>query len=142
MQTVMKYPIIIVLITLLSLGGYAQSDKDNAAIVLTEKEKPKYPGGDAELKKYLSLNLHYPNPAMEQKIEGEVLISFIIDVEGGISDIKIIKGLGYGCDEEALRVVRAMPQWRPARRKGKAIKVAYRLPVVFELSSSQEQPYR
>ncbi len=137
----MKYPITIVLIALLSMGAYAQSVKDNDSIVLSEKEKPRYPGGDSELKKYLSLSLHYPNPALEQKIEGEVMIGFLIDVEGYISDIKIIKGIGYGCDEEAMRVVKEMPQWEPARIKGKAIKVAYRLPVVFELSPSKEQAF-
>jgi protein TonB len=141
MQTAMKYLITIVLITLLSLGVYAQSNKESTANTLTEKEKPRYPGGDSELKKYLSLNLHYPNPALEQKVEGEVLVGFIIDTEGAISDVKIIRGIGYGCDEEAVRVVKEMPQWRPACVKGKKIKVAYRLPVVFELSPSQEQSY-
>lgn len=138
----MKYLITIVLLTFLAQGSYAQTGKDKTAIALSEKEKPKYPGGDPELKKYLSLNLHYPTLALEQKIEGEVLISFTINMEGAIVDIKIIKGIGYGCDEEAIRVVKGMPKWQPARIKGRNIEVAYRLPVVFELPRSVDQPHR
>ncbi len=138
----MKYLITIVLLAFLSQGSYAQADKSKTDFALSEKEKPKYPGGDPELKKYLSLNLRYPTLALEEKIEGEVLISFIINMEGSIVDIKIIKGIGYGCDEEAMRVVKGMPRWRPARIKGRNIEVAYKLPVVFELPLSADQPHR
>lgn len=138
----MKYLITIVLAGVFSFGAYAQEGGSSHAIALSEREKPRYPGGDSELKKYLSLNLRYPNLALEQKIEGEVVIGFAINVDGSISDIKILKGMGYGCDEEAIRVIKAMPEWQPARMKGKTIRVVYTLPVVFELPSSQEQSQR
>jgi periplasmic protein TonB len=138
----MKYLIIIATILLGTSGAYAQVSQDRTEIVLSERDKPKYPGGDAELRKYLSLNLRYPTRALEEGIEGEVLIGFVIDVEGTVTDIKILKGIGHGCDEEAIRVVRGMPQWKPAQIKGKVVKVAYRLPVVFELPSSAERTKR
>lgn len=125
--------IMIVLVGGVTLNSYAQDYKEKQAIVLSDKEKPKFPGGETELKKYLSLNLRYPNIAMERQIEGEVLVGFLIDTAGKVSDIKILKGLGNGCDDEAIRVVRNMPQWSPARIKGTAVTVAYRLPVIFEL---------
>lgn len=129
----MKYVILMILVSGLSWNAAAQTTAVTSLAALTDKDKPLYPGGDTELKKYLCLNLRYPNEAIEKHIQGEVIVSFLIDEQGRISDIAATKGIGYGCDEEAVRVVKAMPPWQPGRRNGKAVKVTYNLPVVFEL---------
>ncbi|WP_118972697.1 energy transducer TonB [Taibaiella koreensis] len=130
----MKYLILILLFGVISPGLHAQQAiVANPVASVSEKERPQYPGGDAALKRYLCLNLRYPNKAIDQKIQGEVVVSFLIDEQGHISDIAATKGIGYGCDEEAIRVVKAMPKWQAGRLNGKPVKMTYNLPVVFEL---------
>ena len=97
------------------------------------REKPKFPGGEEELKKFLALNLRYPTDAISNNIEGEVVVSFKIDANGNVTDIVPLKSLGHGCDEEAVKVVKKMPQWTPAKRDGRKVAVIYNLPIVFEL---------
>jgi len=128
----MKYIYLVMLLLLPGLLKNGAMARQNVQ-ALKSREQPEYPGGEKELEKYLCLNLRYPHKALEQKISGEVRVSFIIDEQGRISNVKTIKSLGYGCDEEAERVVKGMPQWKPAHREGREIKVCYILPVVFEL---------
>jgi protein TonB len=134
----MKHFIAFILILFLQFEVYAQDTAKDAPVNLAEKEKPVFPGGERELRKYLALNLRYPNAAMENKVEGYVILSFKIDVEGKVKEIKVLKGIGSGCDEEAIRVVRKMPHWEPAHKDGKAIEVAYYLPIDFELPSGSD----
>ncbi|WP_118951098.1 energy transducer TonB [Taibaiella helva] len=130
----MKYLILIMSFWVMSPELYARQKVGATPVTsLSEKERPKYPGGDAALKKYLCLNLRYPSKAIDEKVQGEVVVSFLIDEQGRISDIAATKGIGYGCDEEAIRVVKAMPRWQPGRLEGQPVKVTYNLPVVFEL---------
>lgn len=112
---------------------YAQDTTKNAPLDLKAKERPCFPGGEKEWRKYLALNLRYPNAALEDKVEGYVILSFKIGETGKISEIKILKSLGSGCDEEAIRVAKKMPDWEPAHKNGKAIEVTYYLPIEFEL---------
>lgn len=82
---------------------------------------------------YLSRNLHYPKLAKEAKIEGRVIIKFVVDEDGAIAYPHVIKGIGGGCDEEALRVVSEMPYWQPGMQNGVLVRVYYTLPIVFKL---------
>lgn len=118
---------------LCGIGLHAQDSLRSSAIELNSNEKPMFPGGESELRKYLALNLRYPNNALEGKIEGSVDVSFKISEHGKISAVKIVKGLGYGCDEEAIRVIKHMPDWTPAHKNGRAISVLYSLSILFEL---------
>ncbi|ADB39530.1 energy transducer TonB [Spirosoma linguale] len=93
--------------------------------------QPEFPGGFGTLNTYLKENVRYPAAAAQANIKGFVLISYLIDELGNVTAIKVMKGLGYGCDEEALRVVRQMPRWKPAQQSGKATPVKYNLPVHF-----------
>jgi periplasmic protein TonB len=131
----MKYFIPVLLVTLLLLCAQSKAQDTSAKGLATHYnlEKPQFPGGSQELDKYLSLNLRYPNEALKLKVEGEVIITFTIDEEGFVQDIRTVKDIGYGCGPEAERVVRSMPRWYPAKKDGRAIKINYRLPVVFEL---------
>jgi periplasmic protein TonB len=134
----MRYLIACILMLFLQLDIYAQDATYNAPLSLAEKEKPMFPGGERELRKYLALNLRYPNAALQNKVQGHVLLSFKIGIEGKIGDIKVLKSLGSGCDEEAVRVVKKMPDWEPANKSGKAIEVVYYLPIEFELPAGSD----
>lgn len=96
-------------------------------------QMPEYTGGPDSLARYLSNNIYYPTLAKDSKIQGVVFVSFIIDEEGNIAETELIKGIGGGCDEEALNVVNKMPKWQPGMNEGKPVKVQYILPVRFKL---------
>lgn len=94
---------------------------------------PMFPEGMESLYKYLAENIHYPEQAKREKIQGKVYIGFVIEKDGSIVDAKVIRGIGGGCDEEALRVVNAMPKWMPGKVRGENVRVQFNLPVVFKL---------
>lgn len=81
---------------------------------------------------FLKAKVNYPEEALQHHISGKVHISFVVDEEGRIRDPKVVRGLGAGLDEEALRLVRIMPWWNPGRINGNAVRVAYTLPIVFQ----------
>ena len=95
---------------------------------------PQYPGGPALLAKFLQTNLHYPALAKEKKIHGNVYISFFVEKDGTMSNIEVKQGLGSGCDEEALRLVRSLPLWSPGMINGNAVTTYYVLPIPFQLN--------
>jgi len=96
------------------------------------QEMPVFPGGDEALTKYLG-GIRYPKPASESGIMGIVFVSFVVDKDGKIRDAKIIKGIGGGCDEETIRIVKAMPAWKAGRQNGNPVSVQFNLPVNFKL---------
>ena len=94
---------------------------------------PVYPDGEHELMEYIADNVEYPKEAIERGIEGRVFVKFIVEPDGSISNVKIIRGIGYGCDEEAIRVIESMPAWKPGRKNGKVVRVSMAAPVSFKL---------
>ncbi|MCD7973870.1 MAG: energy transducer TonB [Candidatus Azobacteroides sp.] len=94
---------------------------------------PEFPGGKDSLLKYLSHNLIYPAIAVENKIQGKVVVSFVVKKDGTIDDIKIVRGIDPSCDKEALRIVKRMPAWIPGKENGEAVNVHYTLPIVFKM---------
>jgi len=99
------------------------------------QEMPSYPGGDTERQKFLYDHIVYPQGASENGIEGTVYIQFVVDTKGNITDVKILRGIGGGCDEEALRVVKMMPQWNPGRQNGRNVRVLYNMAISFKLNN-------
>lgn len=97
------------------------------------EQMPQFPGGDAELMKYIGSNLKYPTIAAENGVEGRVVIQFVVSKDGSISDVKVVRSLDPSCDKEAQRVVRSMPKWIPGKQNGRAVAVYYTLPVLFKL---------
>ncbi|HOW32202.1 MAG TPA: energy transducer TonB, partial [Bacteroidales bacterium] len=97
------------------------------------EEMPTYPGGEEARNKYLAENIVYPQQASENGIQGTVYVSFVIDSKGNVTNVKVIRGIGGGCDEEAVRVVKAMPQWHPAKQYGKAVRYLFNMPIYFKL---------
>ena len=97
------------------------------------EENPEFPGGESALYKYLNDNLKYPTVARENGITGKVYIKFVVEKDGSISRAMIRKDIGGGCGAEALRVVNAMPRWKPGKQRGKAVRSEFTLPVSIEL---------
>jgi len=97
------------------------------------EQNPEFPGGPAEMYKYLAKNIRYPGAASRANIQGRVFLQFVVNTDGSITDVEVVKGVGFGCDEEAVRVVKSMPKWKPGRQQGRAVRVKYTLPVNFQL---------
>jgi len=95
---------------------------------------PTPPGGMEGWNKYLQKNLKYPTQARRMGIEGTVYVVFVVNTDGSIQDVDILRGIGGGCDEEAMRVVRQAPAWEPGRQRGRPVRVKMRLPIRFKLS--------
>lgn len=109
---------------------YAQTD-ENGKPIFTYVDKMPKPGYD--LKKYLKENIHYPDSARAHHIEGWVIVRFVVGEDGRISDVTVIRSLGSGCDEEAVRVIKKMPKWSPGENGGKKVSVYYTMPIAFKL---------
>ncbi|HRO41524.1 MAG TPA: TonB family protein [Flavipsychrobacter sp.] len=91
------------------------------------------PEPSVNVNEFLSKNIRYPELAKENNIQGRVTVRFVVDEQGEVSDVNVVKGIGGGCDEEAKRVVMKMPKWKPGKQNGKAVKVYYTLPISFRL---------
>jgi TonB family protein len=108
----------------------------NAGKVYTYvEEQPKFPGGEAAMYEYLQKNIKYPPLARENGITGRVYLSFIIGPDGYIRDIRVIRGIGAGCDEEAIRVLKNMPLWIPGKQNGEPVNVKFNMPINFTLKN-------
>lgn len=94
-----------------------------------------FPGGDAAMYAYIGSNLNYPQLAFENGIQGKVIVQFVVQPDGSITDVQTLGSnkLGYGLEEEAIRVVKSMPRWQPAIHRNKAVPVRFRLPINYEI---------
>jgi protein TonB len=108
-------------------------EPEQALELFAVEQQPEFPDGTAALYKWLGQNIKYPAIARENGIEGQVVLSFVVEKDGSITDIKPLRELGGGCTDEAIRVVKMMPKWRPGKQNGRAVKVKYTLPVKFKL---------
>lgn len=97
------------------------------------EQQPEFPGGGSALGQWLGKNIRYPAAAQRANIAGKVYISFVVNTDGSIQDVTILKGLGFGTDEEAQRVVKSMPKWRPGKQSGRPVRVKFNLPISFTL---------
>ena len=116
-----------------------QATKNDSAkenVFMYVEEMPEFPGGQAELMKFLQQNLQYPADARASGTEGRVVAQFIVDEKGSISDITILHGIYPSCDSEVVRVIAAMPKWNPGKQNGNAVKVYFKLPVTFKLNEA------
>jgi len=98
------------------------------------EEMPSFPGGNEEMMRFFAENIKYPEIAKRAGVEGKVFLSFVVTKQGVIRDPQLAKGIGAGCDEEALRVIRMMPNWKPGKQNGNAVSVRVAIPIVFRLN--------
>ncbi|MDE5424365.1 energy transducer TonB [Ancylomarina sp. DW003] len=110
-----------------------EEEDDEEPIFVLVEDMPEFPGGNEALLKYLAAKLDYPEQAKNNKVEGKVYVSFIIDLDGSIVNIKIVRGVNADLGAEAIRVIKAMPKWIPGKQRGKSVRVNYVLPIIFSL---------
>ena len=109
--------------------------EDEDKIFYAVEQQAEFPGGYAAMSKWLSKNIKYPASAKRMGVEGKVFVKFIVDKEGGISSIEVMKGINADLDKEAVRVIKLMPPWKPGKQNGRAVKSQFVLPVYFKLDS-------
>ncbi|MEQ9414391.1 MAG: TonB family protein [Cyclobacteriaceae bacterium] len=109
------------------------SKEDTDEIFVIVEDQPEFPGGNAEFLKFLRDHMRYPRQARSMAIEGRVYIQAIVGKDGSLDDVQVVKGIGGGCDEEALRVVKQSPKWKPGRQRGNAVRTKIVIPIVFKL---------
>jgi protein TonB len=109
-------------------------DKEEPPVFTYVEEMPSYPGGTEELLTFINKNIEYPEIARRAGVEGRVLLGFVVERDGTITNINILKGIGAGCDEEAVRVLGLVGKWIPGRQNGKAVRVNIVMPFVFRLN--------
>jgi periplasmic protein TonB len=97
------------------------------------EQMPEFPGGQEELMKFLAKKIKYPAIAQRMGVEGTVFVNFIVSKEGRIDEVNVVKGISKECDEEAARVIKSMPDWKPGKQNGRSVPVRYTLPVRFKL---------
>ena len=114
----------------------AVTPNDEPAFDVVE-EMPQFPGGMQALMEFLSKNIRYPKEAFEANKQGRVLANFVIETDGSISEAKVVKSVDPSLDEEAIRVISAMPNWTPGKQSGKAVRVKYTIPINFRLDGSK-----
>ncbi len=98
------------------------------------EQMPSFAGGVSEMYKFLGKNINYPSQAQRANVEGKVFLSFIVEKDGSITNVSTLKGINFGCDEEAERVIKLMPKWISGKQNGRAVRVKFTIPVVFKLS--------
>ncbi len=111
------------------------SNPDTAdPIFVIVEESPRFPGGEEARIAYMVENTTYPEEPLKKQIEGVVYVSFVVEKDGSISDVKVLRGIGEACDKEAVRVVQNMPRWEPGRHRGKPVRVRFTMPIRFAIS--------
>ncbi|MBA4848856.1 energy transducer TonB [Emticicia sp. BO119] len=133
----MKKLICILTMTMFSVTiAFAQKNKP---VFEQVDQTPEYPGGMPAMFEFIGKNLKYPKEAQKNKIQGKVMIKLIIEEDGSISETVITQSLGYGCDEEVTRVVKAMPKWVPGKKDNELVRTSMVLPIMFALEGKSSK---
>ena len=105
----------------------------NQKVYESVEQMPEYPGGMQAMVEFLQTNMKYPEDAAKQSVEGRVMVQFVVETDGSISDVHVARQVFPSLDAEAVRVVEAMPKWTPGKEKGRVVRVKYNLPIVFRM---------
>jgi len=119
--------------TLISSSAQSKLPQDDNKVYDNVEHAPQYKGGMNQFYRYLAKTVKYPAEAREKKIQGKVLVSFVIEKNGSLADVKAKSKFGHGLEEEAVRAIRNSPKWKPGMQKGKPVRVMYTVPVNFTL---------
>jgi len=117
-----------------AVNAVAEEEIAETEIFTVVEESPQYPGGDEARIKFLQENISYPQIARESSIQGTVYVTFVVERDGTITDVRILREIGGGCDDEAVRVVQKMPRWIPGKQRGKPVRVQFNMPIKFTLA--------
>ena len=110
---------------------------DRNGVYQIVEEMPQFPGGETKLMEHIAKNLTYPQEARDKGIEGRVFVAMVIEKDGSVSNVKVLRGIGGGCDEEAVRVISALPKWKPGKINGEPVRESYQIPINFKLTEKQ-----
>ncbi len=113
---------------------HKDEEQEEAQIFTVVESMPSFPGGEEARIKYLNDNIKYPQMARESGIQGRVFVTFVVERDGSVTDVKVLRGIGGGCDEEAVRVIQNMPKWIPGKQRGKPVRVQFNMPILFKLN--------
>jgi len=113
-----------------------ETPEDDPVFTVVDK-MPQFPGGEEARIKYMSGNIKYPEAAKKAGVQGTVYVTFVIGKDGSINDVKVLRGIGSGCDEEAIRVIKGMPFWSPGEQRGQPVKVQFNMPIKFSLEAKK-----
>ncbi|MES2278289.1 MAG: TonB family protein [Bacteroidota bacterium] len=108
--------------------------EDVNEIFTAVEQSAEFPGGLDKFGAYLGKNIRYPAVARENNVQGKVFLQFVVERDGSLTDIKVVRGIGSGCDEEAVRVIKASPKWKPGMQNGRAVRQQYTVPISFTLA--------
>lgn len=113
------------------------TEEDPNKIFTAVEKNPDFPGGLEAFGRYLGKNIHYPAVARENNVQGKVYLQFVVEKDGSLTDIKVLRSLGSGTDEEAVRVLKSSPKWKPGIQNGRPVRVYYTVPISFTLSGEE-----
>jgi protein TonB len=111
-------------------------EEESEEVFIIVEDAPAPIGGMSAFYEYVNSNIKYPRQALTMDIEGKVFVQFVVDKEGKLTDIEVIRGIGGGCDEEAIRIIKNAPQWKAGKQRGKPVKVKMVLPITFRILES------
>ena len=109
-------------------------EEDDEEFFMVVENMPEFPGGDLGLMKFIQKNVRYPAIAKEYNITGKVYVSFIVDKQGNVTNVKIVRGVDKNLDAEAVRVVSSLPKYKPGKQRGKPVRVMFTIPINFTLN--------
>lgn len=114
-------------------GEYGDEETGDDDIFQIVEDVPTFPLGDVS--KWIAKNVKYPQIAAENGVQGKVFMNFVIEKDGSITDVKVLRGVDAALDKEAIRVIKSMPKWKPGKQRGKPVRVSFNLPIVFQLTN-------
>ena len=109
------------------------TDTTDNTVFISVEQMPEFPGGKNAMMEYIQKKLVYPSAAVQNGVQGRVVVSFIIEKDGSISNTTVLKGVDSHLDKEALRIIKSMPKWKPAMQSGKYVRYKYTFPITFKL---------
>ena len=115
------------------IGDYKALANFSKDIFLVVEEMPEFPGGDLEMRKFIAMNVQYPEEAKEEKISGKVFVQFVVNEEGNVENVGIARSVDPFLDKAAMDAVKSMPQWKPGKQRGKNVKVGFVVPINFQI---------
>ena len=116
-----------------------EPEQEPDVIFTVVEEQPRFPGGEEARVQYMVENLRYPEEARHFGLQGTVFVTFVVETDGSISNVRVLRGIGGGCDEEAVRVISNMPKWAPGRQRGQNVRVQYNMPIRFVLNDTEKE---
>ena len=139
----MKKTLSILIFAIAVCAAHAQKKQKDSVVVIDDPNRiyvqveqyPTFPGGLTKFADYLKSNLKYPDQARNEGVQGVVLLTCIVEKDGSFTDVKVVRRIGNGCDEEACRLIKNSAKWNPARQNGEAVRVYYTIPVRFSLAA-------